>query len=115
MKEVALTTIDNPYSPFSQFDDWYNYDLEKGYDCCGYIDRMNTAINGIEDTNSLDDNEQIEEVIDEIVTTDPTGLFVKVEKVNNENKKDNDNDFEIVLSNKNVSFMNNEKAPMKDA
>ena len=96
MSEIALTTVDNPYSPFSQYDDWYNYDLEKGYDCCGYIDRMSL---GRLDNKSLSDDEEneiIEEIINDIVTTDPTGLFIKVEKVNekDENKKD-DKDFKL--------------------
>jgi len=96
MKETALTTIDNPYSPFSQYDEWYNYDLEKGYDCCGYIDRMSLGRLDSDSLSEEEENEIIETIIDEIVTTDPTGLFIKVEKVNNENKNTNDNnDFKL--------------------
>lgn len=32
-----LTTEDNPYNPFLQWDDWYAYDMMKGYDTCGLI------------------------------------------------------------------------------
>ena len=87
--DTALTTIDNPYSPFTQFNMWYSYDLEKGYDCCGYMDRVNQV-----DTSYLDseqENKVIDEVIDQIVRTDPTGLYIKVKKVDpktNKNKKD---------------------------
>ena len=96
MKETALTTVDNPYSPFSQYDEWYNYDIEKGYDCCGYIDRMSLGKLDSQFLNEEDKEELIDSIIDEIVTTDPTGLFIKVEKVNNENKSENDNkDFKL--------------------
>lgn len=96
MKETALTTIDNPYSPFSQYDEWYNYDLEKGYDCCGYMDRMSLGRLDSDSLSEEEENEIIETIIDDIVATDPTGLFIKVEKVNNKNKNTNDNnDFKL--------------------
>jgi len=88
-KEIALTTIDNPYSPFSQWDQWYAFDLENGTDCCGYIARMNEA-----NTTLLEEDVEsqlIEQTIDEIVNLDPTGMYIKVEKVDpksNENGKD---------------------------
>ncbi len=28
---VRLTTVDNPYDPFTQWDEWYAYDEGKGY------------------------------------------------------------------------------------
>jgi len=40
-KYSALTTVDNPYNPFTEWDKWYNYDYyEKGYDTCGYLARV---------------------------------------------------------------------------
>lgn len=33
LNECALTTIDNPYNPFTQFDDWFMFDIEHNYDC----------------------------------------------------------------------------------
>ena len=32
IKECALTTIDNPFNPFDDFNSWFLYDIEKGYD-----------------------------------------------------------------------------------
>ena len=38
--EYMLTTIDNPYSPFTQFDEWLEFDTLKGYNTCGYLARV---------------------------------------------------------------------------
>ena len=93
-KDVALTTIDNPYSPFSNYDSWYNYDTEKGYDCCGYIARV-MELNNIQTSylNEEEENEKINEVINRIVNDDPTGMYMKVEKLDS---IENDRDFKVV-------------------
>lgn len=39
-EEIMLTTVDNPFDPFSEFDDWLSFDTEKGYNSCGLIDRV---------------------------------------------------------------------------
>lgn len=39
-EEIMLTTKDNPYDPFTQFNDWYNFDCEKGYFSYNYLDRI---------------------------------------------------------------------------
>lgn len=38
-KSMWLTTVDNPFNPFLQWDDWYAYDMMMGYDTCGLIMR----------------------------------------------------------------------------
>ena len=38
--EYMLTTIDNPFNPFTNFDDWYAFDTSKGYNTCAYLDRI---------------------------------------------------------------------------
>lgn len=40
MQQSMLTTLDNPYNPWTHFDEWYNYDLLKGYDSCGKLARL---------------------------------------------------------------------------
>lgn len=88
-RNIVLTTIDNPFSPFSQFKDWYAFDLQKGYDSCAYLERMagkDTTLMDAEDEDKI-----ILRAIDDIVNIDPTGVYVKVEKVDpktNENGKD---------------------------
>lgn len=77
MAIAMLTTKDNPYDPFIDFDAWFIYDTEMGYNSCGFLDRIaNTS-------DSLTDQEnqaEIERAIDEIVKFDPTNNFIKVTK-----------------------------------
>ena len=73
--EVALTTTDNPFSPFTQFREWYAFDTQKGYNTCAYLGRLARISNGVSD----DDNAKtIEEAIDEIVKLNLTGKYKKV-------------------------------------
>ena len=37
---MMLTTTDNPYNPFTQFDLWFQFDISKGYNTCAFIDRV---------------------------------------------------------------------------
>lgn len=82
MKEVkvivskcALTTLDNPFNPFDQFAEWYRYDLDKGYNSCGYLDRIART----SDQLSEEENDQeTERAIDEIIKYDFRGIYKKV-------------------------------------
>ena len=40
MASFLLTTLDNPYNPWTDWDSWYNYDTIKGYDTCGQLARI---------------------------------------------------------------------------
>lgn len=71
-----LTTVDNPYDPFTQFDDWRDYDESFGYFTCGLLARIDPI-----DSSSLTDSqvEQANEAaIDRIIEEDPFGIYIKV-------------------------------------
>lgn len=75
MKETLLTTIDNPYSPFDQFDEWLLYDKFMHYDTCEYLDRVSHT------TDSMSDPEitqVLNAAMDDIVKNDPFGMYLKV-------------------------------------
>lgn len=40
MSRVMLTTFDNPYNPFQDFEKWFAYDSRKGYNTLSYLDRL---------------------------------------------------------------------------
>lgn len=56
-KEFKLTTFDNPFSPFTQFDEWYAYDTANGYDTLGLLGRMTLSSNQL----SIEDQVRIAE------------------------------------------------------
>jgi hypothetical protein len=76
MKQVALTTTDNPYDYFTDFDRWRHFDEdEKRYFTLGYIARI-AKIDPLLPPAIL---EQIwEEAIDEICKFNLTGNYKKI-------------------------------------
>ncbi len=74
---VALTTIDNPYDPITDFDNWYLYDEQKGYHTSSYLARL---IKDSDDVDPVFMEFQKEQAIDEILTMDQSGFYKKVEK-----------------------------------
>ena len=78
---VMLTTLDNPYNPFDEFDLWFMYDIEKGYYSCNYLARI---VKISDDMTQKEENEAIERAIDEIILYNPLNIYKKVRK--NENK-----------------------------
>lgn len=75
MAKCALTTIDNPYDPFEQFDAWYMYDMDKGYSTCSYLDRIARTSNQLSDEEN---EKEIERAIDEIIQYDFQNIYKKV-------------------------------------
>ena len=72
-----LTTIDNPFDPFTQFEQWFLFDVEKGYNSCSYLARIaKTSDQFTEDEN----DKEIERAIDEIIKYDFTNIYKKVTK-----------------------------------
>lgn len=72
---AMLTTLDNPFNPFAQFDDWLRFDMEKGYNSCAYLDRIAQTTNDMSDE---EESQAIEKAIDEIVRNDFLNLYAKV-------------------------------------
>lgn len=78
--EVMLSTIDNPYNPFDNFDEWYAFDelrarQENRPTCCGYLARVSMVA---EDLSDNEYNQVMNDVIDEIVELNLSGKFIKL-------------------------------------
>lgn len=75
--EYMLTTIDNPYNPFKQFDSWFLFDVEKGYNTCAYLDRIARTSDQLSDTEN---DEELERAMNEIISNDFMNIYKKVKK-----------------------------------
>lgn len=75
MEESMLTTLDNPFNPFTQFDAWYSFDFRKGYHTPEYLARVVETVDGLSPT---EENEKIENAIASIVALNLTGNYCRV-------------------------------------
>ena len=67
MQSYRLTTVDNPFNPVDEFEEWYRFDIEKGYYTASLLARMAHT----SDALSKQENEQIiMDAIDEIIRLD---------------------------------------------
>jgi hypothetical protein len=77
--EYMLTTLDNPFDPFTRFDEWLAYDTRLGYNSSGMLDRIAKV------SNELSEPDQalaIQVAIDEIVKENVSGMWIKVSRIN---------------------------------
>ena len=77
MKAKWVTTRDNPYDFFTQFDEWYAFDTQMGYNTCSYIDRIAKTSNSM---SEADRKQAINDAVDEIMQFNLTGNYVMIEK-----------------------------------
>nr|DAE24008.1 MAG TPA: hypothetical protein [Siphoviridae sp. ctoiA13] len=73
----AITTVDNPYDPIDNFNEWFLFDIEKGYNTCGYLARIAKTSEQLSDSEN---DEEIEKAINEIIKYDFMNLYKKVKK-----------------------------------
>ena len=77
MDQCRLTTFDNPYDPFEQFDDWLLYDSDKGYNSCAYLARIANTSDAL---SEVENEMEIERAIDEIIKYDFLNIYKKVKR-----------------------------------
>lgn len=70
-----LTTMDNPYNPFTQFDEWFAFDESAGYHTTQYLARLTLSS---PDLSDADESIAIENAIDEIAYINANGMYKKV-------------------------------------
>jgi len=76
MAEHMLTTIDNPFDPSTQFDEWNEYDTSMGHHTMAFLARI---VKSSDDLSEADQSLAIEQGIDEIVKENVSGLYKKIE------------------------------------
>lgn len=75
--ECMLSTFDNPFNPFEQFEEWFRFDNDKGYNSCGRLARIAKFT---DDMTEQEVNQETERAIDEIIKYDFMNVYTKVTK-----------------------------------
>lgn len=75
-KVVMLTTVDNPWNPIDNYESWFQFDVEKGYNSCSKLARIAHTSSQLTESEY---NAELERAIDEILKYDFTGMYKKVE------------------------------------
>lgn len=79
-EEVMLSTMDNPYNPFDNFEQWYMFDELKARQenrptCCGYLARVDYSSDEVSEAEQI---QTMNDIIDEILTLNLSGKFIKL-------------------------------------
>lgn len=84
---MMLSTPDNPYNPFKDFDNWYACDEARGHHTCSYIDRL-----AFDSSAFSDDMMQvaINDAIERIYMANPKGMYVIYYKDGKIRREDNE-------------------------
>lgn len=73
--EYMLSTLDNPYDPFTEFDQWDAYDRQMGYNTTAFLARVVVTS---DELSLADQAVAIDTAIDEIVRENVSGMYIKV-------------------------------------
>lgn len=74
-KPSMITTIDNPYNPFTHYDEWLVWDEAAGYYTNSYLARVANYSNEL---SEADQDLAIDDAIDEIVQENILGVYRRV-------------------------------------
>lgn len=74
-----LTTMDNPYSPFDQFDLWWLFDIEKRHFSCELLGKI---VQIEDDMSDKEKKDAMDRAIDEIIKNDQRGIFARATEDN---------------------------------
>jgi hypothetical protein len=74
-KQYMLTTLDNPYNPFTQYDEWYALDEARGYHSTGLLARYVVTSDAL---SPADQENAIQQGLNELIQDNPYGMYKKV-------------------------------------
>lgn len=74
-KEYMLSTIDNPWNPFKNFDEWFEFDISHNYNTSAYLARIAQTDSEMDDKTF---NRKVNEAIDEIIKFNPLPIYIRV-------------------------------------
>lgn len=75
--EYMLTTVDNPFDPWTQFQQWFAYDTSLGYHSASLLARVARTSDELSDA---DQRLAVQLAIDEIVNENVSGMHRKISR-----------------------------------
>lgn len=76
MAQYMVTTTDNPYNYFTQFDEWLAFDTRKGYHTLSFLARI---VRTSDELSEADQEAAFDDAVNEIVEHNVLGIYRKVE------------------------------------
>lgn len=73
--ETWVTTLDNPFDPFVESDQWKRYDEDHGYNTTALICRY---LRSSDDYDEESYRQALQDAVDEVVRFNYTGIYRKV-------------------------------------
>lgn len=73
--DYMITTVDNPFDPFTQFDEWMVFDTSHGYHTLSVLARI---VKTSDDLSEADQQQAIQQGIEEMVKENVSGVYRKV-------------------------------------
>lgn len=80
-KEIRVTSVDNPYDPFTHWEQWLLYDANAGYNTCGRLANVTIISDAMSDQEIYDN---VEAGINELMKTgsiNKKGELIEYKKV----------------------------------
>ena len=74
--QYAITTFDNPWDPFTQFEEWLAFDNERGYNT---LNKLSRVANLPSDLTDEEEKIETEKAIDAIIASDFLNIYKKKE------------------------------------
>lgn len=74
-KAHMLSTSDNPWNPWTNFKEWYAYDMQAGYNTLPYLARVTYSS---DELSEADQDLAVEQAIEEIIRLNINGLYIAV-------------------------------------
>ncbi len=84
-RNFSITTIDNPFNPFVDFDNWFLFDVEKNYYTLSKLARLSKVTDSM---SSKEEAKEVERAIERLIEIDPLDLYVKVYKPDTKSQKE---------------------------
>lgn len=70
-----LSTTDNPFNPWTHYDQWFDWDTSRGYNTASYLATVVQLINA---NGRVSDDDALSLAIDDILEFNITGNYVLV-------------------------------------